>query len=252
MKRIVFFLISTIAIMMGCDPKQNSDLTIPDVTNVLIMSPVMDFTDVANTFPTYTKGIQYTTWNCNDSVPSPAYLRTFDAVLLFSNNGSSRADAVGDSLYAYVMDGGALILGVFYNYHRSDTTITQYWGDLETIDPFIGRGNYYGNDTLVLDGNHDLLNGLDTLATYYHANNLRIRSGAKVAAFYRSGNPAIAYNKPNGRIVAVNAFPAEFKYNAVTRVEFYRLWENALLYAAWGTTDDRPNDHMPNEASIKE
>lgn len=216
------------------------------------MSLVVDFTEVANTFPTYTKGIQYTTWNCNDSVPSPAYMKTFDAVLLFSNYGSSRSDAVGDSLYAYVMDGGALTLGVFYNYHRSDTTITQYWGELEAIDPFIGRGNYYGNDTLILDGNHDLLNGLDTLATYYHAHNLRIRSGAKVVAFYRSGNPAIAYNKPNARIVAVNAFPAEFKYNAVTRVEFYRLWENALLYAAWGTTDDRPNDLMPNEASIKE
>lgn len=32
MKWTDFFLISTLAIMMGCDPKQNSDLTIPDVT----------------------------------------------------------------------------------------------------------------------------------------------------------------------------------------------------------------------------
>ena len=61
----------------------------------------------------------------------------------------------------------------------------------------------------------------------------------------------MAYNKPNGRIVAVTTYPGEPRLRGGDYTSFYTLFDNALLYAAWGATRTEPIETtkvIPNPA----
>ena len=236
---VMAILVAVVYTVNGCGP---SDSSLPDVTKVLVMSPHYEFERAVEVFPLNMEGLEFTPWDVADSTPTQGQLNDFDVVLLFANSSSENDSNVANAVHDYVLDGGNVVLATFYYYYRGDG----YWGRMESIDPVIGSLNVNNAtyDTLIFDTNHPLRNGIDTLITEYHPTGYSVRPGATLIASYNNGNWFAAYNKPNGRILAINAFPTEFDYGYVPRIEFFRLWENALLFAAWGQTSDRPSDNV--------
>jgi hypothetical protein len=207
-------------------------------TRVLVISnyPAGN-TFIADTFPAHLSGFTFSTWYVPDSVPTLAQLRDYDVVLAFENN-IFNSDSTGDLLYDYVMQGGNLVLGAFYWQGRIDGGYnTVGWGQLETIDPIIAdSGNAYLYDSTGTWVEHPLTRGLDTIYCYYGGGYDSLRSNATAVAWWKNGDVLMAYNAPSGRIVGVTLYPCEPRSRAGNYKGFYRAWENALLYAAWGDT----------------
>ncbi len=246
-KRIVVSCLILSFIFFSCGTDENGNVVIiPDLTNILVISnATYDNEWIQTNFPTHMSGFDFETWNFADSVPTVEQLNQYDAVLLFENGTEGAiCDSVGDRMYDFVMNGGNLVLGTFYWQDRSDGGYEENgWGNLESIDPIIANeGDAYYDDTLGTWINHPLTRGLDTITCEYGAGYDSLRSDAKAVAWWNNGEVFMAYNKPGGRIVALTLWPAEpeqnpdYIYNG-----FFRAWENALLYAAWGGTREKAN-----------
>lgn len=240
LKLVTVLSLAAACVFNGCS--SSSENGIPDVTKVLVMSPGSNLDRVVEVFPLNMQGLEFSGWNIADSTPTHEQLHDFDVVLLFANDNSNNDSNAANVLHEYVMDGGALVLATFYYYYRGNG----YWGRLESIDPVEGTlsANSPFFDTTTFIGSHPLLNGVDTLINYYHPTGYSVSPGANLVASYDNGNWLAATNEPGGRIVAINGFPAEFDYQFAPHIEFFRLWENALLFAAWGKTSDRPSDNI--------
>jgi hypothetical protein len=211
---------------------------IPATTRVLVISDYAEGNQfILDTFPAHMSGLTFEAWSIADSVPTLAQLNAYDVVLLYQEAIFDN-DSTGDRLYEYVMQGGDLVLGTFYWQGRSDGGwAVQGWGLLETIDPIIAdSGNAYLFDSTGPWIDHPLTRGLDTICCYYGGGYDSLRSNAAAAAYWRNGDVLMAYAAPAGRIVAVTLFPYEPVAHTGNYKGFYRAWENAFLYAAWGDT----------------
>lgn len=254
---IAFF---SIYVFTGCDPKA-SDSDIGDQTMVLVMSNDGTENDsIAAVYPRYMSGITFTTWTIPDSVPTLSQLKEYDVVLLYEDGTfGTYSDSIGGVLHDYVMDGGNLVIGTFYWQESSDGGYEEVgWGKLETIDPIIANdGNAYYYDSTGTWINHPLTRGLDTIYCHYgggydsvrHTANDSAHTNATAVAWWKNGDVLMAYNKPNGRIVAVTLWPFEAIDRAGKYDGFYRAWENALLYAAWGDTRNEKSVKVFSKAS---
>jgi hypothetical protein len=225
-------------------------IVIPDTTKVLIVSNDQnDNLWIVDTFPVHMTGFKFSSWSIEDSLPALVQLNQYDVVLFFENgtiNPLYYTDTVGKRIYDYVMQGGHIVLGTFYWQDRSDGVdslqgwTTTGWGPLETIDPIIANHGYaYGYDSTGTWISHPLTRGLDTIYCRYGGGYDSLRSGASAVAWWKNGEILMSYCNPSGRIVGLTLWPAEPSQNTAARYKyngFYRAWENALLYAAWGDT----------------
>ncbi len=228
------------AVLFSCGTDENGNVVvIPDLTHILIISnDDGDNAWIQTNFPLHMDGLEFSTWKIVDSIPTLQKLKEFDVILLFENGNNYIADSIGDRIYEYVMEGGNLVEGTFIYQHNSDAIYgTDALGLLETIDPIIpDNGNAYSYDSTGTWIDHPLTRGLDTIYSEYGGGYDSLRAGATAVAWWKNGEILMAYNKPNGRIVALTLWPAEpSDYNGNFK-GFYRAWENALLYAAWGGT----------------
>lgn len=239
---IIFSCLIFSVVFFSCGTDENGNVVvIPDLTHILIISnDDGDNAWIQTNFPLHMDGLEFETWNFVDSVPTVDQLNQFDAVLLFENGTEGPiCDSVGDRMHDYVMGGGNLVLGTFYWQDRSDGGYEEVgWGDLESIDPIIANeGDAYNDDSTGMWIEHPLTRGLDTIYCHYSGGYDSLRAGAIAVAWWKNDEILIAYNKPDGRIVAVTLWPAEPQQETDGNYKgFYRAWENALLYAAWGGT----------------
>jgi hypothetical protein len=175
-----------------------------------------------------------------------AQLDTFDVVLLFTNTISNQ-EALGDTLYNYVNNGGKLILATFF----SQQTTSKNFGDLSSIVPMYHNGDAYIQDTLINDTSHPLLAGIDTLITYYGAGSDSLENNAKGVGRWNNNDIYAAYNEHgNGRILEVTMFPSELDYRADLEIwtknnlkKFYRAWANAIRYVHSKTSSSSDFDY---------
>ena len=181
----------------------------------------------SNHMPNYT----ISTHNPNDGLEL-SDLDTSDVVLLFTNN-LHNTNAVGDTLFKYVMDGGHLLLGTFYSQQKGDDE----FGELNSISPTFHDKNAYIADTLIVTNSHPITIGIDTLIAYYGAGSDSITNGAERLINWESGEILAAQTEPNGRVLEISVFPAETNYNTVLKStsdknleHFFRLWSNAIRY----------------------
>ncbi|KAB2877919.1 hypothetical protein F9K33_15110 [bacterium] len=229
-------------IFFSCGTDENGNVVvIPDLTHILIISNTSSDNDwIINNFPEEMSGFEFESWSFVDSVPTVQQLNQFDAVLLFENGTEGAiCDSVGDRMHDYVMSGGNVVLGTFYWQDRTDGDYGEVgWGDFESIDPIIADyGDAYFEDTIGTWIDHPLTRGLDSITCEYGGGYDSLRSGATAVAWWKNGEILMAYNKPSGRIVALTLWPAEPEQNPFYIYNgFYRAWENAMLYAAWGGT----------------
>jgi type 1 glutamine amidotransferase len=183
------------------------------------------------------------------SLETPTYsnLSAYDVVLLFEDGGFSNAPNVGSAVYDYVMAGGNLVIGTFYEQDRSE--IGNGWGLLETIDPFTsdGYGCEYTNDTLNVLSliTHPITSGVQSLwcdqYTGFHGG-VHAKEDTVVVANWTGPNylgeacPLAGYRilEDNQRVVQISIYPNYAYYNTSDNVggDFYTLWANAIKWAS--------------------
>lgn len=196
-----------------------------------------------NAFLANMSGFSFDTHFVNSQgVPTLAQLQNYDVVLLWENGLFSDAQATGNIVEQYVQAGGKLVIGTFYWQDRSDNPIYNRsgWGELENIDPFITTtGSEYNNDSLdsssIVD--HSLTNGLVSMNGVYHGG-VTARPETTVVANWSDGVPLIGFRN-DYCIVGISHFPSHNQYIPVEG-EFYKMWENALNFAATGCTSTIP------------
>jgi hypothetical protein len=181
--------------------------------------------------------------------PTFANLSTFDVILLFEDGYFANAPNVGSAVYYYVMAGGNLAIGTFYEQDRSDTTRwTPYgWGPLETIDPFTsdGYGCEYSYDEMNVSSivAHPITSGVESLWCNEFHGGVHAKADTVVIANWTGPNdlgeacPLAGYRilEYNQRVVQISIYPAYYGYDPYGTEfggDFYRLWANAITWAS--------------------
>lgn len=171
--------------------------------------------------------------------PTLAYLATFDVVLLYEN-GSFGGTDVGNVVAQYVGLGGNVVIGTFY---WQDS-----WGAFGALEPFVSGGSEYSAGSLDPSSlvAHPLTEGVTAVSANSYGGGGLDRTGTTVLARWLSGRPLIGYRTESGgqRIVGVNLFVAHGYYGGISG-DFYQIWDNALRWAAAGSTPVAPAPGPP-------
>jgi hypothetical protein len=187
--------------------------------------------------------VAFERFNGSSSTPSLSYLATFNVVLLYENGVYGNAVNVGNRVAEYVGLGGNVVIGTFYWQNRSDGGWSYSWGALEGIDPFSGGPSEYQAGSLNPASivAHPLTQGVTSMYANCYGGGGVAKAGTTVVASYMNGKPLIGFRKESlgQRLVAVAVFPAHEYYCAVSG-NFYKIWDNALRWAAGGTTPVPP------------
>jgi len=184
------------------------------------------------------------------NTPSISNVSAYDVVLLFEEGIFANAPNVGSTVYEYVMAGGNLVIGTFYEQDRSDinSTITFWtpygWGPLETIDPFTSdtKGCEYSYDELNVSSlvPHPITFGVQSLWSNNYNGGVHAKPSTVVVANWTGPNyvgedcPLAGYRiQENGqRVVQISVYPATASLGNETGGDFYTLWANSLIWAA--------------------
>ncbi|MCB0280483.1 MAG: PKD domain-containing protein, partial [Calditrichaeota bacterium] len=198
-----------------------------DDIKVLILATSSDITSTPADFNANLTGIVSTGYNMGSATPTVAYLETFDVVMMFPNGNAANPQALGDTLYQYIMNGGNFVAGTFFWQINS-------WGtNLNSIMPLNGNSSCaYAPGLLDSIISHPLTDGLSTLSiSQYRGGNRTLNNGGVPVAWWDDGNILMAYNQPAGRITAVTIFPAHMYYGGVSG-DWYQLWQNVFEWTA--------------------
>lgn len=183
----------------------------------------------------------------------PAEVDSFDVIILYENGNNSSTTQAGDSLAEYVLNGGNVILGTFYGQGRTNLRYTNTnYGAIEDFDPVSGHVNAYSLDTLIVNSNHPLLDGVDTLTSQYGAGDTILNANAQLIARWNNGDIFAAYTEPAGRILYLSLWPGETdgwspSSNINSLDIFVRVWANAIRYAY--AKDTSPDDFISSLAT---
>jgi hypothetical protein len=172
------------------------------------------------------------------STPSLATLQQYSAVLAWTDYPPQNATALGNVLAQYVDGGGALVISTY-----STSSSWAIAGNIQTTgyDPFqveppgfgwAGSGTTYHSLTSYTPSN-SLFAGITGTPTYWtNANyvNAPLSTGASLLGTDSFGNRVIAVNSKNN-VVGITIYPG-FLGSQTTDQQVYRLFANALLYAA--------------------
>ncbi len=205
---------------------------------------------ILDSFPVYMPNLTFDTMDVFSQTPTVAFLSQYRLVLLYEDGLFDNAPNVGDSVAAYVMAGGNLVIGTFYWQDRSDNQrfTNAGWGALEDIDPFLGPyGSEYRQDSLDVASivEHPMTQGLDSLWVHQFHGGVVAKPGTTVLARWSDAcdlycdpdenTPLIGYRieANDQRIVGVSVYPA-YPYYSGYRGDFYRLWANVLSWAMAG------------------
>jgi hypothetical protein len=204
---------------------------------------------IVDSFPLHMPGLTFDSMDVSGQTPTVAFMSQYSVVLLYEDGLFSNAVNVGDSVAAYVLAGGNLVLGTFYWQDRSDNP--RYpgsvgWGALEAIDPFTAPyGSEYRPDSIDVASIvvHPLTQGVDSLWVNSYHGGVVAKPGTTVLARWSDACSGCELNSPlvgyrieasGQRIVGVTVGPG-YPYYGGYRGDFYRLFENALSWAAGGS-----------------
>jgi len=193
-----------------------------------------------------TNGITFDSWNAN-TTPSLSFLRGYDVVLLLEDGTFPNAPNIGNVVYNYVVGGGNLVIGTFYEQDRSDSG-GNGWGNLETIDPFTTDtvGCKYAADSMdpTTIVSHPIMHGVSSLWMTSYGGGNSPKPGTTVLAYWTNPNflgqpdPLVGFKfVDSSRLVHISIIPhygAIRTYGVDFGGDFYTLWENAIKWAAQG------------------
>ncbi len=173
-----------------------------------------------------------------DPLPTPAQLRAYQSVLVYSDEGFNDNAGLGNELADYVDQGGGVVLGTFVFY---SSTALGIQGRLATgYLPFTQSGQAKpGNLTLVKDlPANPLLDGVNSFSggtSSYQNSSISNVSGATLVAHWSNGQPLVgATNHAPGRVVGLNFFPPSSDARSdfwVSSTDGAKLMADALLWS---------------------
>lgn len=218
----------------------------PIVTECLILSNLYADT-CALDFTLKIPDVDFAWMDVSTATPTYSNLSAFDVVLLFEDGKFANAPSVGSAVHDYVMAGGNLVLGTFYEQERSDVIFSPYgWGPLETIDPFTSdtQGCEYSNDTLNVASliAHPITEGVQSLWCDQYHGGVHAKADTVVVANWTGPNylgedcPLAGYRiLDNGqRVVQISIYPnyADLNLTADVGGDFFTLWANAIKWSS--------------------
>ena len=220
--------------------------------NVLVLSNFQSGNlAIMDSFPVYMPGFTFDTMDVSGQTPSLAFLMQYPVILLYEDGLFTNAPNVGDTVAAYVLAGGNLVIGTFYWQDRSDNVqfagSASSWGALETLDPFFGPfGAEYRADSLAVASivAHPMTAGLTSLSVDQYHGGVVAKPGTTVLARWSDAcdicqpdtqTPLLGFRieKDGQRIVGVSTAPQYPGYGGFTG-DFYRLWANVFGWAILG------------------
>lgn len=175
-------------------------------------------------------------WAGDVSIPTPADLVQYDAVLLMPDSGWADPNIMGDRLAAYVDNSGGVVETVF-----SPTQHTRGRFSRSGYSPILYT-NAYGNPNALgaVQPGSPLLNGVGSFTDpRYHDDSARVAPGADRIAAYANGSALEAAWVPSGAgsVVSLNMYPPSNVHGPDfwdVNTDGARLVANALLGAANG------------------
>jgi len=192
--------------------------------------------------------VDFAWMDVSSETPTYSKLKAYDVVLLFEDGLFGNAPNVGSAVYDYVMGGGNLVIGTFYEQGRSDCpTYGPYgWGPLETIDPFTSdtHGCEYSADEINTSSIvvHPITSGVQSLWCDQYHGGVHAKPDTIVVANWTGPNylgepcPLAGYRilEDNQRVVQISIYPNYAYYNTSDNVggDFYTLWANAIRWAS--------------------
>jgi type 1 glutamine amidotransferase len=216
----------------------------PILAKCLILSN--DYADTcALDFTLKIPDVDFAWMDVSSETPTYSNLSAYDVVLLFEDGNFANAPNVGSAVYDYIMAGGNLVIGTFYEQDRSE--IGNGWGLLETIDPFTsdGYGCAYSPDELNVSSivAHPITSGVHSLWCDEFQGGVHAKEDTVVVANWTGTNelgepcPLAGYRilEDNQRVVQISIYPNYGYYNTSDKVEgdFYTLWGNAIKWAGY-------------------
>lgn len=188
----------------------------------------------------------------NNTTPTLATLRNYDAVLVWADG--SLNDTVGDTLAAYIDEGGGVVSAVFNLFESWGITGTRF--NTEYLLLNLGDYTYSGTTTLgtVYDAGHPIMDGVTSLTNpnEFRSNNATMTAGSEVIAEWSDGLPLVVVKENlgpgNARRADINIFPP----SSTIRSDFWDastdgdiLLANALLWVS--QTCDCPDVVVNND-----
>jgi hypothetical protein len=174
-----------------------------------------------------------------DPLPTPAQLRAYQSVLVYSDGAFTDNVGLGNELADYVDQGGGVVLSTFVFYSSGGLAIQ---GRLATGGylPFTTSGQSApGNLTLTkLLPSNPLLDGVNTFnggTSSYQNSSITNAPGATLVAQWSNGQPLVGFtNHSPGRVVGLNFFPPSSNARSdfwVSTTDGAKLMADALLYS---------------------
>src|SRR5581483_2237704 len=211
---------------------------------------------VATDFGSHMPGLAFSYFNVAAATPTLDYLNQFDAVLIFEDGNFSNAPNVGNAIYQYYSQGNkGVALGIFYWQDAKDSPIygayNYGWGALEAYAPLVNgdgdesRARSLNAATIV---SHVITSGLSSLSVSGYAGGLK-SAGTALAYWTETNNdgsadPVVGVGENFGsRIVGVSLAPLMPTYGPYSG-DFYKLWENALTWVAFGSDCGSPSENQ--------
>ncbi len=165
--------------------------------------------------------------NISGVTPTPDTLKTFDSVLVWSDDQLLDSATLGNNLADYVDWGGGVVLATFAFYSGVDV------GGRIASDGYLPFtvDNFYSTRTLgtVADPTHPIMNGVTSLGGIF-VDNVSTNPGATVLARWDDGTPAVAIGSVPS-VVGISLYPGEYTMDGLTG-DYATLFANALTYTA--------------------
>lgn len=163
------------------------------------------------------------------ATPTLAQLTPYDAVGAQSNYTYGNATALGDTLAAYVVVGGGVVLGHFgfaTGWAMAGRIMTESYA---TITP---GANTQVNTTLGWRNTvHPVMAGVDSVREYY-AGGGRFETTAESVARWADGRSYVAVSQ-NQKVVGLNQYPGIYSRNPPQRGGDWALvWHNAFMFVS--------------------
>ncbi|WP_372947627.1 HYR domain-containing protein [Mariniphaga sp.] len=173
------------------------------------------------------------------TTPTLETLRNYDAILVWADG--SLNDTVGDSLAAYIDEGGGVVSAVFNLFTGWGIEGTRFNTDYLLLN----LGTYTSGATTTLgtvhDANHPIMEGLTSLVNpnEFRSNNATMTAGSEVIAEWSDGLPLVVVKENLGPASARRADINIFPPSSTIRGDFWDattdgdiLLANALLWVS--------------------
>ena len=174
--------------------------------------------------------------------PTLASLRTYDAVIVWTNTTPDDNEALGNVLADYVDGGGGVVVAVFANSTTTaDRDIGGRWRNNPQYEVIVARsGTTVGRATLgVSTPSHPIMRGVETFDggfSSFRPTTTSLRPGATVVARWSDGRTLVAVGA-NPKRIDLGFFPHPSTVSASSwdiGTDGDRILGNALLFAAGG------------------